>query len=81
MPDWRSTLPSIAAWVILLSVATEPFIQQIVSFEDKVIWHDDSRVQLPHARRWNGAIENAASPEAAFSDPTGRRPEHDSPAP
>ncbi len=68
----QSTLPAIAAWVVLLSVATEPFIQQIVSFEDKVMCRPDSGVQIPYAQSWSGATESTGDPNPGFSNTDGR---------
>lgn len=67
--------------MILISVATEPFIQQIVSFQDIVTFRSDPRVQIPFARRWSGATENSQVGDYATSDPTGMAPDSSPSAP
>ena len=59
--------------VILISVATEPFIQQLVAFEDTVTFKDDPRVQIPVAQRWSGATEIPAVGNYGSSNPTGKQ--------
>lgn len=66
------SLTAIGAWITILSVATEPFIQQIVTFRDTVVFEENTRVTIPFAQRWNGGSEVSNSPtEISFRNPDG----------
>lgn len=56
------SLTAIGAWIAILSLATEPFIQQIVTFRDTIIFEDNPRVSIPFAQRWNGGSEVRSAP-------------------
>lgn len=66
------SLTAIGAWVAILSLATEPFIQQLVTFRDNVVFEDDPTVSIPFARRWDGGDEVGSPPDSiSTSNPTG----------
>lgn len=66
------SLTAIGAWITILSIATETFIQQLVTFRDTVVFEDSARVQISFAQRWNGGSEVASAPaNISFSSPDG----------
>ena len=68
------SLTAIGAWVAILSLATEPFIQQLVSFRNTVVFEDSPSVQVPFAQKWSGGDEDGSSPSDIFSSNPGLRP-------
>lgn len=65
------SITAIGAWIVLISIATEPFIQQMVSFKEAVTYQTDSSVQIPFAERWSAATEIQNVPNFGTSNPTG----------
>ena len=55
------SLTAIGAWIAILSLATEPFIQQLVTFRDTVVFEDSPSVRIPFAQRWDGGSRTAGS--------------------
>jgi hypothetical protein len=53
--------------VVVLSIAVEPFFQQIISFEDAVSYRDDNNVNTAYATLWDGGSFASTSPANAFS--------------
>ena len=43
------SLTAVGAWIAILSLATEPFIQQLVTFRDTVVFEDSPSVRIPFA--------------------------------
>lgn len=66
------SLTSIGAAIVLLSVATEPFIQQTINFREDLIFATNSNVQIPYSQSWSGGSE-IASPPGTASSSTGRQ--------
>ncbi len=56
------SLTAIGAWVAILSLATEPFIQQLVTFRDTVVFEDSPSVQIPYAQKWSGGDQIGTDP-------------------
>jgi hypothetical protein len=68
---WKTkgwSLTAIGAWIAVLSIATETFIQQLVTFRDQVVFEDNVRVSIPFAQRWSGGTEVGYSPESSSSN-------------
>ena len=65
------SLAAIGAWIAVLSLATEPFIQQLVTFRDTVMFADSPGAQIPFARSWDGGSSSGSSPDVGTSNPTG----------
>jgi hypothetical protein len=65
------SLTAIGAWIAILSLATETFIQQLVTFRDQVMFEDNVRVSIPFAQRWSGGTEVRSSLGYSSSNPTG----------
>jgi hypothetical protein len=70
--DGTRSFTAIGAWIILLSSAVEPFIQQIVAYENSLIYRDDGNVQISFAARWSGGTELAAPPSNYYTSNNGR---------
>ena len=66
------SLTAIGAWIAILSLATEPFIQQLVTFRDIVVFEDSRSVRIPFAQRWSGGTQTGLDPpHISTSNPTG----------
>ena len=68
------SLTAIGAWVAIFSLATEPFIQQLVTFRDTVVFEDSPRVRIPFAQRWDAGAEYGNSPDVSSSNLNGKQP-------
>ena|SRR5271156_5429088 len=70
--DGTRSFTAIGAWIILLSSAVEPFIQQIIAYENSIVYRDDESVQISFAARWSGGTEIAAPPSEYYTSSNGR---------
>jgi hypothetical protein len=70
----RRSLSSIGAAIVLLSIATEPFIQQAVNFKPDLVYTDDNNVQIQYSQTWSGASEVAFDPNPSSSSTGTKNP-------
>jgi Protein of unknown function (DUF3176) len=65
------TLTAVGAWIAILSLATEPFIQQLVTFRDTIVYLDNDQTTIPFARGWDGGTEFVDVPGMGTSNTEG----------
>lgn len=48
---------AIGAWTTILVIGFDPFMQQLVNYQTKLVFRDDPEAKVALAQRWSGGTE------------------------